>query len=420
MATIDSTDVISSLKINDKGVCDTCKCPVPNKENIQCSKCECLFHALCSKSDYKICTKAHLDHFMRRDTKLNFLWLCHTCLISFQNPNEDKRISTLEDNFLKLTEQLSEIKSIVTAENNTSSTLPRPYSVVTGSTPAISVSRKAPSVVTKDVIHIGPTSGDTLNTAKDVISDTLFDTEVSFLTSNKKNVITVGFPNESSKTRAESLLKDNPSTNAYTLNSGKKYLPSITISNVPLDILNSTNVPEDATDSETREIHKTALKEKILNKNKYLKELCDIGHSFNIIYINKSKSITIGVKVSPLIRSKVLERGVVFISNSSCSVSDRFFILQCYHCQNIGHRSANCPTSSESPKCLYCSEPHRSSSCTHKSDSTSHKCINCKTSANTSYSTNHNHTSSSTQCPFIQKEIDKMSSKIDYSSKNII
>ena len=248
----------------------------------------------------------------------------------------------------------------------------------------------------------------------------MFDTEVSFLTSNKNNVITVGFPDECSKKRAESLLKDNPSTNVYTLKSGKKLLPSLTISNVPLDVLNTTHPPEDATESEIRDLYKAVLKQKILYKNKYLEELCSMGHTFDIIYINKSKSITVGVKVSPLIRSKVLEKGVIFICNSSCSVCDRFFILQCYHCQKLGHRSADCPKSSESPNCLYCSEPHRSSSCTHKNISTSHSCINCKTSAYTSFSSNHNHTSSSTQCPFIHKEIDKMSSKIDYSSKNVI
>ena len=133
METDDSTDEISICKIDVNGICKLCKCLVPNKENIQCSKCKCLFHALCGKADSKICTKAHLDHFMRRDTKFNFLWPCHTCLSSYQVPNDDARISTLEDNFSKLTDQLSEIITLVNAKNDTPAVnLARSYSVVTG------------------------------------------------------------------------------------------------------------------------------------------------------------------------------------------------------------------------------------------------------------------------------------------------
>ena len=154
-------------------------------------------------------------------------------------------------------------------------------------------------------------------------------------------------------------------------------------------------------------------------KNSILQQLHSEGHTFSIVYLKKyAKSITIAIKVSPTIRHHVLQRGKIFVGNSCCHVHDRLNVLQCFHCQAIGHLSNNCPNQTDNPICLYCSQQHRSSTCQNKKDLTNHACINCKNSK--LYSSNFLHTANSQNCPFIIEAMNRIQQKTDYTSKNAI
>ena len=77
------------------------------------------------------------------------------------------------------------------------------------------------------------------------------------------------------------------------------------------------------------EMTKKTLISLILEKSADLREMCQLGHTMEVIYINKSvKYINIGVRVSPTVRNWVLHRGYVYIGNSCCPVKDRISIKQ--------------------------------------------------------------------------------------------
>ena len=54
-----------------------------------------------------------------------------------------------------------------------------------------------------------------------------------------------------------------------------------------------------------------------LGKEYELKEMSQLGHTMEVIYISKSvKYINIGLRVSPTVRNGVLHRGYAYIGNS--------------------------------------------------------------------------------------------------------
>ena len=154
-------------------------------------------------------------------------------------------------------------------------------------------------------------------------------------------------------------------------------------------------------------------------KNEELQDLCNTSHTLDVVYMKRfSNHCNIGIKVSPSIRNWILERGFVFVENSSSLVIDRLFVKQCCHCQQIGHQSGNCPHKSEPLTCLYCMDQHRFANCPSKMDSVSHRCRNC--SVHKLFSKNCNHTANSMDCPIIQTEVARPQKNINYTSKHVM
>ena len=168
-----------------------------------------------------------------------------------------------------------------------------------------------------------------------------------------------------------------------------------------------------------RQYEKDVVKKCILQKSSELANLCNLGHTFDIVFLKKLNDyLNIGIKVSPTIREWILNRGFLFNGNSCCPVIDRLVVKQCYHCQQIGHVSSRCPSKSQNPTCLYCMEEHRSLTCPTKMDPSTFRCCNC--SNHTLYSKNVGHTSNSYDCPLIQKELIRLQQRIDYTSKSVM
>ena len=230
-----------------------------------------------------------------------------------------------------------------------------------------------------------------LKKLKELVSNSLARVEMCFLKVNDSSgEMSIGFPNQENKVEAE------------------KYL---------IDI---QDVSDDAKNLESRQSdqlikQKTILKEVIMQKSVELSNLCDLGHTFDIVYVKKLKGyFNIGIKVSPTIRDWILKRGFLFIGNGCCPALDRLIVKQCYHCQRIGHVSNQCPSKSEPPTCLYCMGRHRSATCPNKSDPASFKCSNC---ANTKLYSEKScgHSANSYDCPFLQQELAKLQNTIDYT-----
>ena len=127
--------------------------------------------------------------------------------------------------------------------------------------------------------------------------------------------------------------------------------------------------------------------------------------SFEIILIDSIRKYAIA-KVTPDIRSAILNKGRVYVGMKGLSVKDHFHPLQCYACQKFGHKqgSDECEKASGSSTCLYCAKDHKSKDCADKRNHDLHKCSNCVTSENERYKNNAGHTATSLKCPLVMKE----------------
>lgn len=277
----------------------------------------------------------------------------------------------------------------------------------------------------KEIVYLkcnGANETGNMETAKELATDALNKTEVCFLKSNRdKGQITMGFPSLETRQKAEILLKKvDFKSSGFQIKSPIKQLPKLTIRYIPLDIFKDSQYTEtnkdnssDASDPDENE--KMFIKNKIIQKNDVVSNLVKDGHTFNVIYMKKFQNfVNVGVKVSPVIRNYIFQKGRVFIGNTSCPVNDRFLLKQCYRCQAFGHFAKDCTEATQA--CKYCAGEHTSSTCSEKLIKGKYKCVNCSKNE-TSYV---DHASDSEHCPQIIKAINRIKNSTDYCTKNAI
>ena len=212
-------------------------------------------------------------------------------------------------------------------------------------------------------------------------------------------------------------------------------LPKITIHGVSADILDDIDIDGANGDPNMiRDLEKHQIITMICNKNPIIKQHRDTGHTLNVIYLRKAQrkrggkeceELTIGLKVSPLIHRTVFTQlnATLYLGNRRYLVENRFYIKQYYHCQMIGHISSDCPkaTDNKAPTCLYCAGEHRSSLCPHKLNKNKHQCARCNASTNPSdVKEAKNHNGGSLECPIMKREVSRMASNTDFTSKNVM
>ena len=156
----------------------------------------------------------------------------------------------------------------------------------------------------------------------------------------------------------------------------------------------------------------------ILNKNRKLKELKGEGCILELILTKTKGDFKHAViKVSPEIRASIQrDDWYVYVGLNKCKVYDRFWVTQCYHCQNFGHIAAKCPTKSQSATCGYCAGNHDSRNCTQKSTPC---CANC--SRMTPPPQSLDHFASSQKCPVLISQRQRLIENTEFSSsKNFL
>ena len=158
----------------------------------------------------------------------------------------------------------------------------------------------------------------------------------------------------------------------------------------------------------------------ITGKNSGIRSLVEQGFVLDMIYFREhnQSSCTIGIKVSPEIRDYIFDKnnGKLYVFSARCSVTDRLHIRQCYHCQIPGHTTSTCQNLQSDPTCMYCSGPHRSTTCTHKHSRHLHKCANCSRSTDSTISARAgSHHAGSHLCPVMQAAMNSASGR---QSKN--
>lgn len=179
----------------------------------------------------------------------------------------------------------------------------------------------------------------------------------------------------------------------------KKFDPKLTISGLD---------PEITT--------KEALEEELLNKNRFIKDLKDCGESLKIDHFDTDERIAV-LQVSPKMREAIRQNDdKVCIDLERYHVRDRIRVLQCYHCQEYGHKSGSryCKQDSSKSTCFFCAGAHTSKGCEYRKAKKYDeiKCSNCAKSKNRhERDMCKSHKASDSLCPFYVREKERTMSR---------
>ena len=102
------------FKLDDEGICNKCLDLALDSEWIECTSCNCRFHAVCNVQDGKRITKTNFSLYKASSTKRNFkLYFCDACLTKFEMNKantESVRVKKLEECIKVIMTELKEIK----------------------------------------------------------------------------------------------------------------------------------------------------------------------------------------------------------------------------------------------------------------------------------------------------------------------
>ena len=291
---------------------------------------------------------------------------------------------------------------------------------------------ETPSVENGEVLILSNTEGTTnssVDVVKKLVSEKFKKIPFDFANAKSKSKkVAIRFHNKKAKDQGIKIMDESNFLTplGYTYENAAKLLPKITLSGVPRLIL-SDIAQNDLTTDEIRTIEKDVVVNEILQKNRCIDDLVQKGHTFQIIFVSKNNNshadITVGIKVSPAVRAAILteQSGYIFLAGKRVLFKDRFHVKQCYHCQQIGHMSTDCPEKDNNPTCLYCMGTHRSSACTFKQTAEKHCCAKCQASKNPEDASNYMyHNSASLDCPVLVRECKRLASITDFASKNVL
>ena len=468
-----------SCNINIYDSCEKCGLNAPSAQTVKCEICDVKFHTSCL-------THPLPDNFVTlQSTNPCMWWFCLNCTGNAEKELgntpaalDNSSSSLLLDLKQVVAEQLASLKvdlmqdvnhviesklnSAVSIENHQSSDnfdlstcgsesslYSRPtFASITSSnvtrsafSPSSQTPKKPQPAVAKpaEVLMLSPIEADKEFSAADIdqvkksIGGKLKHLQVEFVHSNpKKKTIAVGFRDQKLRDQGNEVICADAHLSAMGFQSkmANKLLPKITISGVPVSILESITCDDSTDKDKMRELEKKIIVEKIKEKNPSIANLVDLEHTLSVVFVGRVKrfekdTLTIGLKVSPLIRSTLFlqQCGMIYLDYSRYQVYDRYYIKQCYHCQLLGHTSDDCPDNKASKPsvCMYCSENHRSKMCPNKQKTELHNCTRCKLSGLKSDSSGYtSHHAGSTNCPMMMRETVRLANMTDLTSKNVM
>ena len=262
-----------------------------------------------------------------------------------------------------------------------------------------------------------------LGKAEESIGNSLNSVPVNFLRNNKKsNKLVISFPSAKDKERGKAMLATTMEVSSHKIlvQDAKKMLPKVTVTNIPNGILSSLhNSTPSVSSTDYRTKVKGLLEAKFLEKNKELENyVSNDGQIFKIVFVKTGRdTTTVGIKVSSIIRDFLISKERIYIGNTSCKVSDRFDVRQCFHCQRLGHIASQCREND--PVCMYCGSTHKTVDCNIKGNVAKYRCINCSHSDDPAIQDScDTHHSGSDSCPIIVVEKHNIRSRTEYS-KNV-
>ena len=490
LKTISETEKLSDAKIVLSGACSVCTNEVSDvNQIIECPTCKEKFHVPC------LTYSLPDDTITALQSNPCLWWFCATCVYdkvastpeqsdeisaAVSSDNQVELLNTISQNFAEkftekflllkkeLSEEINEAISTklsgITSKSELNSDvvdITPSYASKLGTNevsclPQVALPPQVPrlrqpseisqvSQVTQcsspEVLVLYPSNGpaansSTMHKVKKYVENTLKTSQTEFVKCyDDTKKITIGFCNTDLREKASALISSERTLESfgYQSKNSNKLLPKITIEGVSCEVLSDIDYEGAGGDpGRIRDLEKHQIIMKIAEKNPAIKQLCDKGHTFTVVYLKKVKrgkmereELTIGLKVSPLVHNTIFthQNSTLYLGNRRYQVKNRFFIKQCYHCQLIGHTSADCPEAKDKkfPVCLYCAGKHRSSECMNKANKGTHQCARCKDSTYRSDAESaKTHNAGSPDCPMIVREINRMASNTDFTSKNVM
>ena len=374
-----------SIKLSSCGQCTDLI--ATNDKYLKCSERSNKIHLKCTKVSKKVYSA--LKSYNCFD---EFLWRCNQCKVDPENSRDKKlmciiealqlRISVIENDLQKRSEKNSgTVKKVVAA----------------------------PTVKHDAVSHqilMTPNDNEklTLQSFAEIARKKLPTVPIRKLGVTKKGQGFIKLPSKAHCDEAVNKLKENYNVIAENVER-RNLLPKITISDINTENYSNSKKEE--------------LKTAIMNKNPAIKACIDKGKEFEILFIASDKTKHFSravVKVHPDILEIIRQlRYKLYIDFSSCRVSDRFYVKQCYRCQKFGHDSDNCALKGTHRNvCRFCSADHASSTCSFKgTQNEHHKCANCGGNHSTTYAS----------CPSLQKQVSAIVSRTkgfeDFSKNSV-
>ena len=256
-----------------------------------------------------------------------------------------------------------------------------------------------------------------------IINNAIEGVNVDFCSVKKSGRIAIGFQNAESLKTAEKKLKENGECSAkFETRLPKKMMPKVTVHGICEVLFESCN---------SRDEMCNALLDDILLRNTTIKSIIDNSASefISVVLLQKKMknhdnvTYTAVLKMSCAVRKAIFDNGnKLYVSLRRCKVVDRYYVKQCYHCQQPGHVSDDCPTKSDDalPTCFYCSGPHSSAKCQNKQSGSHRRCANCLKSRNPDFVKGANsHTAASSECPIMRSYVESMKKKTaNWKGKN--
>ena len=319
----------------------------------------------------------------------------------------------------------------ILADNSSALSSPPSFSAFQPQKPMTCSSKAGPKDSTEVLVLVPNDSSakttENMNNVKKVIGNKLKDTQVEFIRANPKSMkVVLGFKNSILRDASEQIITSSSALNSfgYHAKCATKMLPKISLHNVLSEVLDDVDTSSDTTTVRSQE--KEVIIDKILSKNPCIKTMKDEGHTLEVVYLNKNPKnnlLTIGLKVSPAIRSAIIQnqQGNIYLGYSRYNFRDRFHFKHCYHCQMIGHISMDCPDKEKHAVCMYCMNNHRSNSCPVKEDASKHCCVRCLASKHGNDAENcKSHNAGDIKCPVTEREITRLKENTEYLSKNLM
>ena len=377
------------IKLDQTGLCNLCK-EVPHaNEKVQCTICKNYYHASCPslKHEDRAAAKTFVNLFNQVSTKSNFIFLCDSCLTSFELTlvgSDSQRVNALENKIANMESQLGDIKDLLTNKQETQQTVKSQTGNAWIDKENWSKVKAPPSPA---VLVISKSSNEAKNKENiEFIEQKIVENNIPLQDTykNKNGDLCMLLDSKESRDNLNNLVAGN---DEISTKSPKEKHQIVSIVGLP----KSYSIPE--------------VTKMIINQNSFIKRFAtnnSLEDHFKANFIkplkNNPEKFQVYASVSPTLREGLkLNSNKVTLGLSSCRVYDQHHVRRCNTCQNFGHFSRNC--TSLTSVCAKCAGNHSTVECR----STVKKCVNCAKTGNTQM----NHYAYDNNCPSYRAEVRK-------------